>query len=178
MLCTANISCCCCSNQVACALATDATLVRPWPNAHGNCLGRLEAVLLQVMRRIRWLRRVQRVRRGDGFHLSRRRLGEEYGMTRFVLYAAAVAFVVCCAPIWSGSALADSRVALVIGNSAYQLAPTIPNPTRDAQAIAAEFKKAGFDVVSAYYDQGNLQFKRAIRQFEDAAADADIAVVF
>ena len=99
-------------------------------------------------------------------------------MTRFVLYAAAVTFVVCSAPIWSGSALADSRVALVIGNSAYQLAPTIPNPTRDAQAIAAEFKKAGFDVVSAFYDQGNLQFKRAIRQFEDAAADADIAVVF
>jgi hypothetical protein len=99
-------------------------------------------------------------------------------MTRFVLYAAAVTFVVCSAPIWSGSALADSRVALVIGNSAYQLAPTIPNPTRDAQAIAAEFKKAGFDVVSAYYDQGNLPFKRAIRQFEDAAAEADIAVVF
>jgi Caspase domain len=99
-------------------------------------------------------------------------------MTRFVLYAAAVTFVVCSAPIWSGSALADRRLALVIGNSTYQLAPTIPNPTRDAQAIAAEFTKAGFDVVSAHYDQGNLQFKRAIRQFEDAAADADIAVVF
>jgi uncharacterized caspase-like protein len=99
-------------------------------------------------------------------------------MTRLVLYAAAVTFVVCSAPIWSCSALAASRVALVIGNSAYQLASTIPNPTRDAQAIAAEFTKAGFDVVSAHYDQGNLQFKRAIRQFEDAAADADIAVVF
>jgi hypothetical protein len=99
-------------------------------------------------------------------------------MTRLVSYAAAGTFAVFFAPIWSGSALADHRVALVIGNSAYQIAAAIPNPTRDAQAIAAEFTKAGFEVVSAHYDLGNLQFKRAIRQFEDAAADADIAVVF
>jgi hypothetical protein len=99
-------------------------------------------------------------------------------MTRVVSYAGAVTFAVFLAPIWTGSALADHRVALVIGNSAYQIAAAIPNPIRDAQAIAAEFTKAGFEVVSAHYDLGNLQFKRAIRQFEDAAADADIAVVF
>ena len=42
----------------------------------------------------------------------------------------------------------------------------------------ASLKDAGFDVISAYNDLGNLQFKRVIRQFEDAASDADIVVVF
>jgi hypothetical protein len=44
--------------------------------------------------------------------------------------------------------------------------------------MAGMFEKAGFDVVTTQYDAGNLQLKRAIRQFEDAAADADIAVIY
>jgi|SRR5580704_2680293 hypothetical protein len=76
------------------------------------------------------------------------------------------------------AALADRRVALVIGNSAYQNVPSLPNPARDARAMADMFRKVGFDVVSAQYDIGNLDLKRAIRQFEDAAVDADIAVVY
>jgi uncharacterized caspase-like protein len=74
-------------------------------------------------------------------------------------------------------AFADGRVALVIGNSAYQNAPALRNPKRDAQAIAASLRKGGYTVVSTN-DVGNLRFKRAVRQFEDAAANADIAVVF
>jgi uncharacterized caspase-like protein len=80
--------------------------------------------------------------------------------------------------ISAGPAFADKRVALVIGNSAYQHAPALPNPARDARAMAAMFEKGGFTVVAAQYDVGNLQFKRAIRQFEDAAGDADIAVIY
>jgi outer membrane protein assembly factor BamD (BamD/ComL family) len=75
------------------------------------------------------------------------------------------------------SALAEKRVALVIGNSAYQNAGRLPNPARDADAVADMFKKAGYDV-SLLKDAGNLEFKRNIRKFEDLAADADIAVVF
>src|SRR6516165_4785610 len=97
------------------------------------------------------------------------------GMNR--LLAAAVACGVFLTPLCSDLAFADGRVALVIGNSAYQNAPTLPNPKRDAQAIAATLKKGGYTVVSAN-DVGNLQFKRAVRQFEDAAANAEIAVVF
>jgi hypothetical protein len=82
------------------------------------------------------------------------------------------------ATIWADPAFAERRVALVIGNSAYQNAPVLPNPAKDAKAIAAMFVKAGYDVVSAQYDVGNLDFKRAIRQFEDALSDADIAVVY
>ena len=79
--------------------------------------------------------------------------------------------------VCGSAALAEKRVALVIGNSAYQNAGKLPNPARDADAVAEMFKKAGYDV-SLLKDAGNLEFKRNIRKFEDAASDADIAVVF
>ena len=79
--------------------------------------------------------------------------------------------------VCGSAALAEKRVALVIGNSAYQNAGRLPNPARDADAVAEMFKKAGYDV-SLLKDAGNLEFKRNIRKFEDAASDADIAVVF
>jgi uncharacterized caspase-like protein len=78
----------------------------------------------------------------------------------------------------SVDALADKRVALVIGNSAYQNVAKLPNPARDASSIADMLKNAGFDSVSLQQDAGNLEFKRAIRRFEDAARDADVAVIF
>src|ERR1700736_4563219 len=99
-------------------------------------------------------------------------------MTRFVLSAVALAVGVLCAGAGAQPALAEKRVALVIGNSAYQHAPALPNPSRDAKAMAAMFERGGFAVITAHYDAGNLQFKRVIRQFEDAAADADIAVIY
>jgi hypothetical protein len=40
------------------------------------------------------------------------------------------------------------------------------------------FQKAGFDVVNAQYNVGILKFRRAIREFEDLAADSDFAVVY
>ena len=73
---------------------------------------------------------------------------------------------------------AFKRVALVVGNSAYQNAPRLPNPSRDASSIAEMFRNAGFDIVVLQQEVGNLDFKRAVRQFEEAALEADVAVVF
>ena len=73
---------------------------------------------------------------------------------------------------------AFKRVALVVGNSAYQNAARLPNPGRDASSIAEMFRNAGFDVVVLQQDVGNLDFKRAVRRFEEAALEADVAVVF
>jgi uncharacterized caspase-like protein len=89
-----------------------------------------------------------------------------------------VALWLFCAPI--PSAFAGDRLALVIGNSAYQNTPALPNPTKDAQAIAAKFKEVGFKVVSANYDVTNVAFKRAIRDFEDAiaATEPEVIVIF
>ena len=80
--------------------------------------------------------------------------------------------------IFSPGAFAEKRVALVLGNSAYQHAAPLPNPTRDANAIAQMFQMAGFDTVLLRNDVGNLDFKRALRDFFVVAKGADIAVVF
>ena len=78
----------------------------------------------------------------------------------------------------AGSAHAQKRVALVIGNGAYQNAPALPTPANDAGAIADLFRKSGFDVVEAKTDLSNIDFKRLIREFANVARDADIAVMY
>src|SRR5258707_157640 len=47
--------------------------------------------------------------------------------------------------ISSESAFAQSRVALVIGNSNYQAAVSLPNPANDAKAVADALTGAGFE---------------------------------
>ena len=93
--------------------------------------------------------------------------------TAAVIGAAILSMVLACDPAW-----ADKRVALIVGNSAYQTVPQLPNPARDAGSVAKMFKDAGFDSVDVELNVGNLEFKRAIRRFETAADQADIAVVY
>jgi hypothetical protein len=76
------------------------------------------------------------------------------------------------------AAWADKRVALVVGNSTYQTVPQLPNPSRDADSVAKMFRDAGFDSVDVAINVGNLEFKRAIRRFEEKADQADIAVLY
>jgi hypothetical protein len=97
-------------------------------------------------------------------------------MSRLVLSVVGLALGLLL--IWANPAFAERRVALVIGNSAYQNAPALPNPRRDAQAMAAMFQRAGFDVVSVQTDAGVFQLRQAIAQFEDEAGRSDIAVVY
>ena len=77
-----------------------------------------------------------------------------------------------------GGAQADKRVALVIGNGNYVEVGKLPNPTRDAAAVEALLRKAGFDVVEAGRDLGALRLRRLLRDFSAQVRDADIAVVF
>jgi len=78
----------------------------------------------------------------------------------------------------SQPAFADKRVALVLGNSNYQNVPPLSNPINDGAVMAATFKGAGFDVVVSRYDLSALDTRRVLRDFEDRARDADIAVVY
>jgi uncharacterized caspase-like protein len=75
-------------------------------------------------------------------------------------------------------ASAEKRVALVLGNSAYQSVPPLPNPVNDAAVIAATLKDAGFDVVDSRRDLPAAETRRALRDFADRVHDADIAVVY
>jgi Caspase domain len=76
-----------------------------------------------------------------------------------------------------GPAFADKRVALVIGNGAYARAPHLPNPSHDAEDVAAALKRTGFDTILGIdLDQAGMQ-DAAIR-FARAARTADVAVFY
>ena len=99
-------------------------------------------------------------------------------MSRLVVAAVALALSLLGSLFCNDAAFAERRVALVIGNAAYQHVPALRNPAKNAQAMAAMLQKAGFDVVDSQYDAGGAQMKRAIQQFEQAATGADIAVAY
>ena len=85
----------------------------------------------------------------------------------------AAALLLMCQPAW-----AEKRVALVLGNSAYQNVAQLPNPVNDGAIIAAKLKEAGFDVVDSRHDLPAAETRRALRDFADRSRDADIAVVY
>ena len=74
-------------------------------------------------------------------------------------------------------ALADSRIALVIGNSDYSDAPALANPSNDASAIGAALERLGFTVLIGL-DQNITDFRDLIYQFSKQAVDADLALFF
>jgi uncharacterized caspase-like protein len=75
-------------------------------------------------------------------------------------------------------AMAEKRVALVMGNSAYQNVNRLANPANDSEAMAAILKKAGFDVVELKRDLTVSEMRRALRDFAGTVRDADIAIVY
>jgi hypothetical protein len=88
------------------------------------------------------------------------------------------ALVLALAFITPSAAFADKRVALVIGNSAYRNVTFLTNPAKDANAMGALFRDAGFDDVRVANDLGVAEMKKELRVFSEKAADADVAVVF
>ena len=72
---------------------------------------------------------------------------------------------------------AETRVALVVGNSAYRSTTPLANPLNDARDMTAALKASGFTVVEAL-DAGKPQFDSALRTFADKLANADVALFF
>jgi tetratricopeptide (TPR) repeat protein len=73
---------------------------------------------------------------------------------------------------------ADRRVALVIGNSRYASVPFLPNPRRDAEAIASALREDGFQNVMLSTDLGRDAMRDALRSFRDAADTADWGMIY
>jgi hypothetical protein len=88
--------------------------------------------------------------------------------------AVVVGAVLTC---WSWQASAAARVALVIGNGAYQNVAQLPNPPRDASDVADSFTRLGFTVTKAIDATGDAM-RHALIEFGHAADGADMAVVF
>ncbi|QUS40152.1 caspase family protein [Tardiphaga alba] len=78
----------------------------------------------------------------------------------------------------SSSAWADKRVALVIGNSAYQNVVKLANPVNDANAMTETLKAANFDIVEGRRDLKATEMRRALRDFTEKARSADVAVIY
>jgi hypothetical protein len=74
-------------------------------------------------------------------------------------------------------AFADSRVALVIGNSAYAGVGALSNPKNDAALVAATLGGEGFKV-TLVQDANRIAMLKALRGFSDEADQADWALVY
>ena len=93
-------------------------------------------------------------------------------MLRFLTWLcvfAAISFV--------SEARAEKRIALVIGNSAYQNTPDLKNPKNDAVDLAAALRRLGFEVFEGR-DLDKRAMERLIRQFGVRLSGADLAVFF
>jgi uncharacterized caspase-like protein len=90
------------------------------------------------------------------------------------------AFVVAVCATWlfCTPAMAEKRVALVIGNSVYENVAPLANPANDATAVTSMLKQAGFDIVESRRNLKIAEMRRAFRDFVDKSRDADIAVVY
>jgi formylglycine-generating enzyme required for sulfatase activity len=74
-------------------------------------------------------------------------------------------------------ARADTRVALVIGNGAYQHLPLLKNPPNDARDLAYALKKLDFDV-DLGVDLPLADMQRKVTAFAKRAQTADVALAF
>ena len=76
-----------------------------------------------------------------------------------------------------GAAWADTRIALVIGNSHYLNTPALSNPGNDASDVAAALGAVGFKV-TLRLDATKRQFDQALAQFSRDAKAADAALFY
>lgn len=72
---------------------------------------------------------------------------------------------------------AAKRVALVIGNSAYQHTTALKNPKNDADAVAEKLERLDFNVLKGI-DLTHRQFGRTVAKFRRMLAGADVALFF
>ncbi|WP_431269036.1 caspase family protein [Dankookia sp. P2] len=120
---------------------------------------------------------------GGGKALGHRQAGSAQSGARCgrkVIAPLLLAFTILLLACWSGSASAQGRVALVVGNAAYRLMPALDNPGADARAVAAELSRLGFEGgrVEPLLDLDLAGLLRAVREFGERARGAELAVVY
>lgn len=76
----------------------------------------------------------------------------------------------------AGSGAAPARVALAIGNGAYDDAP-LRNPVNDARAVSAALKTLGFDVTTRENLEGR-DLREALRRFVLDTRGADVRLLY
>ncbi len=81
-----------------------------------------------------------------------------------------------CAQLGISSTAHAQRVALLIGNASYQSAP-LTHPPNDVRVIEAALKATGFKV-QKLLNANQVQMKRAVRDFGEAAKGAELAFMY
>jgi uncharacterized caspase-like protein len=81
------------------------------------------------------------------------------------------------APDASAAAPSERRLALVIGNGAYRHTAPLPNPVKDAEAMASALTGLGFEVIVGM-DLDHLAFGRRVQDFARRAEQADVALFY
>lgn len=85
--------------------------------------------------------------------------------------------MVACLQAFTQASQAETRVALVIGNGAYQNVPRLPNPPNDAADVAAALRHSGFDTILAVnLDRAGMD--EATIKFAKAARTVDVALFY
>jgi uncharacterized caspase-like protein len=77
----------------------------------------------------------------------------------------------------AAEAQTEKRVALVIGNSAYQHSATLENPKNDSNDLANTLGKLGFQVILEE-DLDKRRMEQAFSRFARLAQDADVAMFY
>ena len=85
--------------------------------------------------------------------------------------------LILAASLVSGAASAEKRVALLIGNSAYQYVPRLQNPVNDVADMRAKLDTLGFQIFGGA-DLDRSKMIGALTSFGRAAENADVALVF
>jgi uncharacterized caspase-like protein len=88
--------------------------------------------------------------------------------------------IIPAAILFASPALAENRLALVIGQSAYKSVPALPNPANDAKAVSQLLSDSGFEVLSAS-DLSQSGLREKVSEFASrvAAKGSDtVALVF
>jgi hypothetical protein len=75
----------------------------------------------------------------------------------------------------AAQAASDRRIALVIGNAAYQHTTALQNPRNDVSDLAVAFQRLGFEVMQGV-DLDKRAMERLIRDFGVKLAGADVAL--
>ncbi|HEY3623720.1 MAG TPA: caspase family protein [Roseiarcus sp.] len=90
---------------------------------------------------------------------------------------AATVIALTAAPSSAAVSPSEKRVALVIGNGAYQNAVRLDNAAFDARAVADGFRKLGFQVVDGY-DLDIDHMRAKVSEFSAALSDSRSAVIY
>jgi hypothetical protein len=96
-------------------------------------------------------------------------------LSRFRPAGLCLALLACWLSVAPASA--ETRVALVIGNGAYASTAKLPNPSHDAEDVAASLKRSGFEVLQGI-DLRQADMQDLTIRFARAASKADVAMFY